>query len=52
MSGIWKKMCTNCKGRLKKQTIGSNVLYYCPKCGGMTTANLIDEGISKFVYPS
>lgn len=41
MSGILKKICQNCKITLKKQTIGLNVLYYCPKCGVMTTVSSI-----------
>ncbi len=41
MSGILKKICNNCKFIMKKQTIGLNVLYYCPQCGIMSTANSI-----------
>lgn len=39
MNTVLNKMCINCKAKLKKQTLGLNVLYYCPHCGIMTTAN-------------
>lgn len=41
MNIILKKICNNCNSTLKKQTLGLNVLYYCPHCGIMTTANTI-----------
>ncbi|MFA0822909.1 MAG: hypothetical protein ACC612_08450 [Methanomethylovorans sp.] len=50
MSAILVKSCTNCKGALKKQRIGLNILYYCPKCGTITTANEYEYSVSKYGY--
>ncbi|WP_164888433.1 hypothetical protein [Methanosarcina sp. MSH10X1] len=30
--------CTRCGTPLKKQVIGSNIFYYCRKCGCTSTA--------------
>ncbi|WP_370575287.1 hypothetical protein [Methanomethylovorans sp.] len=27
------KNCSRCKGKLKKQMLGMNILYFCPGCG-------------------
>jgi predicted RNA-binding Zn-ribbon protein involved in translation (DUF1610 family) len=50
MSMILKTTCINCNGILKKQIIGLNVLYYCPQCGIITTANQYDYNVSKYGY--
>jgi len=42
MSGILRKKCNYCKVAMKKQTIGLNSLYYCPDCGTMITANILE----------
>ncbi len=42
MSGILNNICNYCNVTLKKQTLGLNVLYYCPQCGVMITANIIE----------
>ncbi|MBC7085291.1 MAG: zf-TFIIB domain-containing protein [Methanomethylovorans sp.] len=33
------QVCCRCKTKLKKQTFGSNTIYYCPQCGTMKTIN-------------
>lgn len=50
MSVILKNTCINCNGILKKQTIGSNVLHYCPQCGTITTVDQYDYNVSKYSY--
>jgi hypothetical protein len=35
--------CSTCETRLKRQVVGSNVLYYCRKCGRMSSAACLFE---------
>ncbi|HII01416.1 TPA: hypothetical protein HA351_07145 [Methanosarcinaceae archaeon] len=35
--------CSTCDTRLKRQVVGSNVLYYCRKCGRMSSAACLFE---------
>ncbi|OPY25508.1 MAG: hypothetical protein A4E23_00060 [Methanomethylovorans sp. PtaU1.Bin073] len=46
MIEVSENTCINCNGILKKQTIGLNVLYYCPQCGTITTANTYEYSVS------
>jgi predicted RNA-binding Zn-ribbon protein involved in translation (DUF1610 family) len=43
-------VCCSCSTTLKKQTFGLNVIYYCPQCGIITTANQYDYNVSKYGY--
>lgn len=33
--------CTHCGTLLKKQVLGSNELYYCKKCGSISSAAFV-----------
>ena len=35
--------CSICDTRLKRQVVGSNVLYYCRKCGRISSAACLFE---------
>lgn len=35
------RSCSRCKNTLKKQNLGMNIVYYCPRCGSLTSADLI-----------
>ena len=45
--------CSACETRLKRQVVGSNILYYCRKCGRMISAACLFEtpGILKEQAP-
>lgn len=36
--------CIECKSRLKRQVIGSNVFYYCRNCGRMSSEICLSWG--------
>jgi len=36
--------CIECKSRLKRQVIGSNVFYYCRSCGRMISEVCLSGG--------
>ncbi|SDF87374.1 Transcription factor zinc-finger [Methanolobus vulcani] len=35
------RSCARCRNVLKKQKLGLNVVYYCPRCGSITSADFI-----------
>lgn len=35
--------CSACETRLKRQVMGSNIFYYCRKCGRMISASCLFE---------
>ncbi|MBP1908928.1 zinc finger domain-containing protein [Methanolobus bombayensis] len=36
-----RRSCIRCRNILKKQKLGMNVVYYCPRCGRITSADLV-----------
>ncbi len=40
------KSCTRCSCQLKRMKIGVNTMYYCSKCGAITSEKFIQEPIS------
>lgn len=39
MSGMSSMSCEYCGTGLKRQFVGSNLFYYCKKCGRITSEN-------------
>jgi len=41
-------LCSTCKSELKRQILGTNVFYYCRKCGCLSSELFIVEGTNVF----
>jgi hypothetical protein len=42
------KSCSVCETRLKRQVLGSNVFYYCPNCGRVSSEAYVSGGVDAF----
>jgi len=40
--------CSVCQTMLKRQVLGSNVFYYCRKCGSMISEAYLSGGVNVF----